>query len=163
MIIRIINILRLFQSIMIIHDTQVRQGQPTPSMIEKNGDIWSCIVCGKIASDPKTKVANKVSSTRSRSNLSFPGELETAHRDSYQRHTMAVQHLWKSEWVEKWFGPAQGQVPQRSQRGPTGHPPTAPRYLGALRDSDQLDDREAGGGLDLYKMWQICGRRAGKI
>jgi len=33
----------------------VRQGQPTPSMIEKNGDIWSCIVCGKIASDPKTK------------------------------------------------------------------------------------------------------------
>ena len=35
---------------------QVRQGQPTPSMIEKNGDIWSCIVCGKIASDPKTKV-----------------------------------------------------------------------------------------------------------
>ena len=60
MIIRIINILRLFQSIMIIHDTQVRQGQPTPSMIEKNGDIWSCIVCGKIASDPKTKVGNKV-------------------------------------------------------------------------------------------------------
>ena len=58
MIIRIINILRLFQSIMIIHDTQVRQGQPTPSMIEKNGDIWSCIVCGKIASDPKTKVGN---------------------------------------------------------------------------------------------------------
>ena len=46
--------------IMIIHDTQVRQGQPTPSMIEKNGDIWSCIVCGKIASDPKTKVGNKV-------------------------------------------------------------------------------------------------------
>ena len=38
---------------------QVRQGQPTPSMIEKNGDIWSCIVCGKIASDPKTKVRKK--------------------------------------------------------------------------------------------------------
>merc|ERR1712004_147682 len=33
----------------------VRQGQPTPSMIEKNGDIWTCIVCGKVASDPKTK------------------------------------------------------------------------------------------------------------
>ena len=26
------------------------------NMIEKNGDIWSCIVCGKVASDPKTKV-----------------------------------------------------------------------------------------------------------
>jgi len=25
------------------------------SMIDKNGDVWSCIVCGKIASDPKTK------------------------------------------------------------------------------------------------------------
>jgi len=24
-------------------------------MIDKNGDIWSCIVCGKVASDPKTK------------------------------------------------------------------------------------------------------------
>ena len=34
----------------------VRQSQPTTSMIDKNGDIWSCIVCGKIASDPKTKV-----------------------------------------------------------------------------------------------------------
>lgn len=34
----------------------VRQTQPTTSMIDKNGDIWSCIVCGKIASDPKTKV-----------------------------------------------------------------------------------------------------------
>ena len=39
---------------------QVRQGQPTPSMIEKNGDIWSCIVCGKIASDPKTKVRKRL-------------------------------------------------------------------------------------------------------
>ena len=63
MIIRIINILRFFQSIMIIHDTQVRQGQPTPSMIEKNGDIWSCIVCGKIASDPKTKVNERSEKT----------------------------------------------------------------------------------------------------
>lgn len=25
------------------------------SMIDKNGDVWSCIVCGKIAADPKTK------------------------------------------------------------------------------------------------------------
>ena len=26
------------------------------TMIDKNGDVWTCIVCGKIAADAKTKV-----------------------------------------------------------------------------------------------------------
>ena len=34
---------------------QTTTQQPN-NMIDKNGDIWTCIVCGKIASEPKTKV-----------------------------------------------------------------------------------------------------------
>ena len=32
------------------------------SMIDKNGNVWTCIVCGKIAADAKTKVSPSLSS-----------------------------------------------------------------------------------------------------
>ena len=44
-------------------------------MIEKNGDIWSCIVCGKIASDPKTKV-NQRSKKNTKSYFLFQANLK---------------------------------------------------------------------------------------
>ena len=53
------------------------------SMIDKNGNVWTCIVCGKIAADAKTKVRF----LHKKKIFSFLTRYKFPHQANLKRHT----------------------------------------------------------------------------
>ena len=156
-------------------------------MIDKNGNVWTCIVCGKIAADAKTKVRYFFQHL-------FPENifveksilLELQDISSWCRQTLSVTRKpilkgfpGRAIFVEKLVAPNLAWLNTRPSitRTKRGLWWQSRWFLNHLNKNlsiwfaatngpkhpwrlhDQLSDWEARGCLGLYSLWKDCTRR----